>query len=229
MSATKLAEGVHAVAAGGVNVFLIEEPSGLTLIDAGFPGRESVILDAVRSLGRAPADVGNIVLTHAHPDHIGGLAALKRATGAKTWIHALDRDIAVRGSGFRPMTAAPGLLPGLMFALLVRPGVSVEPTVIDHVIEDGQRLPPGGGLRVVHCPGHCAGQVALLCEARGVLFAGDVATHIAGLGPPIGYEDRALGEASRRRLTAFDFEVAGFGHGKAITRGASEAFRRKWG
>lgn len=229
MSIAKIAEGVHGVAVGGVNVFLLEDASGLTLIDAAFPDKAEVVLDAVRGLGAAPADVKHIVLTHAHPDHIGSLAALKRATGARTYIHPLDRAIVERGSGFRPMTAAPGLLPKLLFALLFRPGVSVEPTAIDQTIEDGERLPVAGGLRVIHCPGHCAGQVALLSEARGVLFVADVATHVMGLGPPIGYEDRALGEASRRRLAAFDFDVAGFGHGKALTGGAAEAFRRKWG
>lgn len=123
MTTTRVVDGVHAVALGGVNVFLVEEPSGLTLVDAGFPGKAQIVLEAVRALGRAPSDVKHIVLTHAHPDHIGSLAALKRATGAQTYIHALDRDIAERGSGFRPMTAAPGLLPKVLFALLFRPGV----------------------------------------------------------------------------------------------------------
>ncbi len=223
--------GLHVVPVGAVNAFLIAGPDGLTLIDAGFPDKADVILAAVAKLGRAPADVRHIVLTHAHPDHIGSLAALKRATGAETWMHETDAPIAERGSGFRPMTPAPGLLSKVLFAVFARGGdkKSVEPCAIDHRVTGGDLLPVAGGLRAIHAPGHCAGQIALLWESRGVLFAADACSHVMGLGPPIGYEDRAEGERSQRKLSALAFDVACFGHGKVLAPKAAEGFRAKWG
>ncbi len=228
MKVTAVAEGLHAVAVGPVNVFLLDTPDGLALIDAGLPDRADGILRAMHGLGRDPRDLRHIVLTHAHPDHIGSLAALVEATGAETWMHPLDAPIAERGHGFRPMTAAPGLLRSLMFRAFVRPDASVQPARIDHLIHDGDVLPVAGGLSVVHVPGHCAGQVALLWR-NNVLFAGDACSNVPRLGEPLGYENRDDGQRSQRRLAGLDFRIACFGHGKAILHDAAACFRRRWG
>lgn len=229
MAIKTIMDGLHVVPVGAVNVFLLDGPDGLTLIDAGFPNSADAILGAVRTLGRAPADLRTIVLTHAHPDHVGSAAAVMRATGAKATIHAADAPIARRGSGFRPMTPSPGLLNTVLFRLFVRLDTEVEPVSVEPTMADGDVLPIAGGLRVIHVPGHCAGQVALLWTGRGVLFAADACGNVMGLGPPLGYEDRPEGERSQRKLAALDFDVACFGHGKPITRNASAAFRKRFG
>lgn len=228
MKARSITAGVHAIPLGGVNVFLVDGVHGLTLIDTGFPGKTDAILAALAELGRAPGDLRHIVLTHAHIDHIGSLAALVRATGAETWIHRLDAPIAESGSGFRPMTPAPSLLMRLLFWLLIKYKQSVEPARIDHRVEDGDVLPVADGLTAIAAPGHCAGQVALLSPGRGVLFAADVCTNLMGLGDPLGFEDEAEGRRSQRRLAGLDFRIACLGHGKAITRDAGRRFRAKW-
>lgn len=229
MAATAITAGLHAIPVGAVNVFLLDGQDGLVLIDAGFPDKTDTILGAMRDLGHAPGDLKHIVLTHAHPDHIGSLAALVRATGAQTWMHPLDAPIAERGSGFRPMKAAPELLKKLLFLAFSRSNATVEPARIDHLIGDNQILPLAGGLRAVHMPGHCAGQVALLWEGHDVLFTGDTCANILGLGAPLGYEDREEGERSQKKLAGLDFRIACFGHGKAIVDDAAKRFRSRWG
>lgn len=228
MALKRMADGVHMLSVGAVNVFIIEADDGLALIDAGLPGSEKPILAAVAQLRRVPEDVRHIVLTHAHPDHIGGAAALKRATGARTYMHPSDKPIAERGFGFRAMTAAPGLVSGMLFRMFWKRDATVESVLIDSTMGDGDVLPIAGGLRVVHVPGHCEGQIALLAQARSVLFAADACTNSMGLGDPIGFEDLLAGRASQHRLTTLEFEVAGFGHGKPIMGGASAKFRKKW-
>ena len=211
---------------GMVNMYLIDSPEGLTLIDAGLPGSLHKVLDALRALDRQPSDLKTIVLTHAHPDHIGSLAAVVRATKARTTMHTADCPIAETGAGFRPLSAAPGLLPTLLCTIFSRANATVEPAHIDQRMADGDVLPIAGGLEVIHVPGHCAGQVALLWRDRKVLFVGDTCTNMFGLGAPIGYEDRALGESSQRKLASLDFDVACFGHGGPILHDAANRFRK---
>lgn len=56
-----------------VNVYLVEETDGLTLVDAGLPYSAKGILQAASRLEKP---LGRIVLTHAHGDHVGALDAL---------------------------------------------------------------------------------------------------------------------------------------------------------
>ena len=75
----KVAEGVYRVPARAANAYLVEADNGLVLVDTGLPGSEKRILKAIEGLGRKPADVKLILLTHRHLDHIGSAAALKGA------------------------------------------------------------------------------------------------------------------------------------------------------
>ena len=122
----------------------------------------------------------------ATPDHIGSAAALVRETGATTYMHALDAPLAESGGPFRPMTPGRGLIPRVAFPLVWRPNERMEPFRIDRLLVDAETLPLAGGLRVVHVPGHCAGQVAFLCLRGRLLIAGDVCMNIFGLGDPVG-------------------------------------------
>ena len=153
MAMTRVTENLYRLALGIANAYLIVTPQSLVLVDTGFPDKADAVLQAVQDLGRKPEDLRDIILTHAHFDHIGSLAALVRTTRATTWMHVLDIPFAERGSGFRPMQAAPGLLRRGLFRIFSRPGQVVQPTNIDRVIEDGDVLPVAGGLHANHGPG----------------------------------------------------------------------------
>ena len=144
-------------------------------------------------------------------------------------MHPLDIPIAESGGPFRPMRAAPGLLRQVMSNLFFHPDERLEPVAIDQPLTAGEILPIAGGIEVIHTPGHCAGQVALLWLSRRMLFAGDVCTNVMGLGDPVGFENLNDGRASQRRLASLSFYAAGFGHGPPIARDASTRFRNKWG
>jgi glyoxylase-like metal-dependent hydrolase (beta-lactamase superfamily II) len=167
----RVIKGVHIVPMGFANSFLIEDDNGLTPIDAGFPGKESAVFGAIRRLGRSPDHHKHLVFTHAHPDHIGSAAAIVRGTGARTYLHPLDIPIAESGGPFRAMTPAPGLLGRVLCNLFFHPNERLAPIAIDQPLIPGEILPIAGGLEVIHVPGHCAGQVALLCRPGRMLFA----------------------------------------------------------
>jgi glyoxylase-like metal-dependent hydrolase (beta-lactamase superfamily II) len=229
MAARLIVPQLYEIPLGAVNVFLLEDSAGLTLIDAGIRGSGERLLAALRELGRQPGDIRRIIVTHCHPDHAGDLAALKRATGAPALMHPLDAPIVSQGLPQRPLTPTPGLLNGILFRLFIRP-MPFEPAPVEQLVNDGDELPIAGGLRVIHIPGHCAGQIALHWPQHGgVLFAADAASHMMGLGLSIGYEDLAEGKRSLAKLAGLDFATACFGHGTAIVGGAAEQFRRRWG
>jgi glyoxylase-like metal-dependent hydrolase (beta-lactamase superfamily II) len=228
MTVKRVIKGVHIVPMGMANAFLIEDDDELTLIDAGFPGKEAAVFGAIRELGRSPGQLKHLIFTHGHPDHIGSAAAIVRETSARTYMHPLDIAIAESGGPFRPMKPAPGLLGQVLCRLFFHPEERLEPVAIDHPLTARDTLSIAGGIEVIHTPGHCAGQVALLWHPGRMLFAGDVGSNLMGLGDPVGFENLEEGRESQRKVAGLSFEAAGFGHGAPIARDASARVRNKW-
>jgi glyoxylase-like metal-dependent hydrolase (beta-lactamase superfamily II) len=226
MATTQIVEGLWQIALGPVNAFLLDQGE-LTLIDTGVPKSEDKIVAAIKSVGKNAADLKYIIVTHCHPDHSGSLAALKRMTGAIAYMHPDDAAMVRRGEGKRPMKAASGLMRKIFFTAFVAFNKgAIEPAVVDREIGDGTELPIGGGLKAIHVPGHCAGQLAFLWPRRRLLFAADACSNMMGLGYSLGYEDLALGQRALSKLAAFDFDIAVFGHGNPIMTGAAQRFRQ---
>jgi glyoxylase-like metal-dependent hydrolase (beta-lactamase superfamily II) len=228
MSARQVVPGLHEIPLGFVNAFLLDTGDGLALIDTGVAGSAGKILEAVQEIGRQPAEIRHILVTHCHGDHSGSLAELKRLTGAPATMHPEDAELVRAGKSMRPVKPAPGLVNALVCRFLLRSApTEVEPAGVEHEVRDGEELP--GGLRAIHVPGHCAGQLAFLWPRHGgVLIAADAAANVFGLALSPIYEDLAEGRRSLAKLAALDFEVACFGHGRPIPSGAAARFRRKW-
>ncbi|MEU3534375.1 MBL fold metallo-hydrolase [Streptomyces murinus] len=224
--------------------YLWRDGEALTLIDAGTIGAGPVIAEAVRALGRAPEDVRRIVLTHFHEDHAGGAGEFAALSGAEVLAHRLDAPF-VRGE-------APGPAPRLAeWELPIRAEVARQlpegtplppPSVTE--VTDGEVLGFGGGAQVVHVPGHTDGSIALHLPAEGVLFTGDTvaalpAEGVLRAGEPVPTDpvehtlipgvfnlDRPRLLDSVRRLADLGAEVACFGHGDPVLRGAAAELRR---
>src|SRR5688572_19052771 len=79
----RMIDNIYYVGASGVTAFLITTPSGHIVTDGGFAETAPIILENIRKLGFNPRDVRYLLNSHAHYDHAGGLAALKRTTGAR--------------------------------------------------------------------------------------------------------------------------------------------------
>ena len=103
MSVKRVIKGVHIVPMGMANAFLIEGDDGLTLIDAGYPGKEAAVFGAILGSRRSPDQLKHLIFTHGHPDHIGSAAAIVQETGARTYMHPLDIPMAESGGPFRPL------------------------------------------------------------------------------------------------------------------------------
>lgn len=176
-----------------VNTFIIAGPS-ITLVDAGVAGSRERIFEYIRSIGRDPAEIRLLILTHSHPDHIGGARAIRDATGCAVAAHAAERawieDVNLQCNN-RPVPGFHTLVGG--------------PVAVDHLLEDGEVLELGTGHQldcvVFHTPGHSQGSVSLLVRSGGVLITGDAVPVLGAL--PV-YDDVLASAESILRLMGID-------------------------
>jgi glyoxylase-like metal-dependent hydrolase (beta-lactamase superfamily II) len=259
MRAQRVTEHVFRVSLKIVNVFLVVLPDAITMVDAGTRRSWPRVAEAIRELDYRPADVEDILITHLHADHTGGLAEAAEATGARVWMHPGDAGLVGAGQARRPVKPSPGNLAGPLLGLMTGiTSATVRPVDADGLVEDRLEIPAAGGVLPIWTPGHTAGHVSYLWPGDGgVLFVGDAATHYSRLRPSPIYEDYERGLQSLRELAALrgpgspgrgdaatlggaaplglagwadlDFQAACFAHGRPIVGGAAAAFARAWG
>jgi metallo-beta-lactamase class B len=139
----EIATGLFYVGSSDIAVFAIRTPEGLILIDGGYESTAPQILANLRALGLDPRDVRILLNTHAHMDHAGGLAELKRATGARLYASpesALLLEAGGRGDFF------------------LGDSMIYEPVAVDRRLADGERVTLGGVTLTAHfTPGHTKG------------------------------------------------------------------------
>jgi glyoxylase-like metal-dependent hydrolase (beta-lactamase superfamily II) len=201
-------------------VYVLFEEERVVVIDAATPGRAGAVWRHLDSLGYPPEAVDEIWLTHGDIDHMGSVAALKAASGAKVVAHRADVPLvdgrADRELGPLPLAGAYERLVNWSIRRLVR----YTPTQVDHPVEDGDML---GVWRVVHVPGHTGGSTCFYHPGRKIAIVGDALNHRQGrLGaPPAMFTpDMAQAHRSIRRIAALDFEVCCFGHGPPLMENA---------
>lgn len=165
---------IHRLALRLSLAYIIESDSGVVLVDAGIKGEEQKILRRITEVSKG--DLRLIFITHAHLDHYGSAAALKRITGAPIAIHQLDEEAMALGEtrlgsarNFGRVLAP--LLP------VVHPLIGPEPAKADLIVEDGDFLGDYGlDARVLFTPGHTNGSCCLIVDER-LAFVGDLVTN----------------------------------------------------
>ncbi len=161
----------------GVNCYLIETDSGYVLIDTGLSRRRRVLEAELRSAGCEPGKLRLIVLTHAHGDHAGSCAYLRKEYHAPIAMHGSDVGKAERGDMFwSPDRSSLSTVIAKALSSLVGLA-SFEPFEPDVLLHDGQDLGEYGlNATALHLPGHSPGSLGILCNT-GDFFCGDLFTN----------------------------------------------------
>jgi glyoxylase-like metal-dependent hydrolase (beta-lactamase superfamily II) len=146
-----------------VNVFLMGADR-ITLIDSGVAGAEELIFAALQRAALGPEGIGQLILTHSHPDHLGAARAIRRASGCRVLAHGAERgwiedtELQERERpvpGFRTLVGGP--------VAVDTPLLGGETVTVDRSLS----------LQVLHTPGHSPGSISLWCPEERALFSGD--------------------------------------------------------
>jgi glyoxylase-like metal-dependent hydrolase (beta-lactamase superfamily II) len=136
----------------------------VTLVDTGVKGADSQIFRRLQELKRDPSEIRTVLLTHAHPDHIGSLADIRSHHPVQVLAHSAERS----------------WIEDIQHQLRERPVPGFHQLVagsskVDRTLNDGDIVELGGGARchVLHTPGHSPGGISIHVPTLHTLFTGD--------------------------------------------------------
>jgi glyoxylase-like metal-dependent hydrolase (beta-lactamase superfamily II) len=175
----RLAPGLHRIGSDVVNIYLVVDSAGVTIVDAGLSGHWRELDHELTQLGRSIDEVRGIVLTHGDSDHIGFAERLRQGNGIVVHVHELDAarargEISKPNTGWGPIKVRPLL--GFLWYGARHGGLRTRPVREVVTFADGEELDLPGFPRIIHVPGHTPGSVAVHAAAVDALFVGDAMT-----------------------------------------------------
>ena len=139
----QLIGNIYYVGTDGIAVYIIKTSQGLILMDTAMPQSTGMIKDNIAKLGFKVADIKYILNTHAHLDHTGGFAEIKKETGAQ--LVAGERDKALLEGGYYPGDEK-------------NADLSFPAVKVDRAVKEGDKVTLGDTTLMAHeTPGHSPG------------------------------------------------------------------------
>ena len=182
------------------NIIYLDADDFQILVDTGTGMFIDRLVKSLNDRGTSLEKITDIILTHSHIDHIGGLIEIYDKTKPKIHLHKNEAD---------PINAG-----DMRFTLADTFGAELPQVSIDNILNEGDVLKFGDMcLTVYHTPGHSSGSICLGVDDTGVMITGDTMFS----GGSFGRVDFPTGSAkllveSLKRLTELEFEIALPGH-----------------
>ncbi len=142
------------------NIGFLDSGSSKVLIDTGTGVYSNQLQYALEQVGSSLESITDVLLTHSHIDHIGGVIPLLKEASPRIHLHKAEADLI--NSGDMSLTL------GETF------GSDMPPIKIEGLLEEGHTLELGNlKVKVLHTPGHSAGSVCYHIEEHGIVYTGD--------------------------------------------------------
>ena len=142
----RIADHTWAIGTAGITALLLKTDAGALLIDGGLPQAATLLLANMRALGVAPGDLKLILASHAHGDHAGAIASVKRATGAQL-LNSAESAVLMANGGSDDIHFGDDIL--------------YPPVQTDRILHDGEVVVLGTLRLTAHfIPGHTPGSIA---------------------------------------------------------------------
>lgn len=139
----QLIGNIYYVGTEGIAVYVIKTSQGLILMDTAMPQSTGMIKDNIAKLGFKVADIKIVLNSHAHLDHTGGFAEIKKETGAQ--LVAGERDKPLLEGGYYPGDEK-------------NEDLTFPPVKVDRVVKEGDKVTLGDTTLIAHAtPGHSPG------------------------------------------------------------------------
>ena len=149
----RIAGNLYYVGTYDLASYLISTSKGLILINTGIPGSDTMIRQHVEALGFRFSDIKILLATHAHFDHVGAMAAIKKITGAKLMIQKRDAHLLADG--------------GSSDVIMGGHGPMFPPVKADRLLRDRDLIQLGEmQMLVLHHPGHTKGACSFLFSVK---------------------------------------------------------------
>jgi len=198
---------------GNLNLVLAWDNKHLVLVDAGVPGQEGAIAEAIANAGFNTEDLTHIIITHQDWDHVGSISGLmKLAPTAKIVAHVEEAPY-IDGRKL-PIKLAARLEQYDSLPKEQRAGVDdwknnydTSPIHVTEQVQDGQVLPICGGVEIVHVPGHTPGHIAVYFRESRIIVCGDAANIRDGVlvgSNPIHTHDMEMADRSLEKIKGYD-------------------------
>ncbi len=190
------------------NIIYIDGGEKQVLVDTGTGLYSSNVDKSLQQLGSSLEAITDVILTHSHIDHIGGVIPIIESGSPKIHLHKEEADMINSGN--------------MLLTLSDTFGVELPAMNIEGVLNEGDVLSFGDvNLEVIHTPGHSSGSICLFIESLGVMITGDTLFS----GGSFGRVDFPTGDPAKlvhslKRLSEMKFEIALPGHMSPMRHGA---------
>jgi hydroxyacylglutathione hydrolase len=193
------------------NITFIKTNDHHILVDAG-TGLYAQSLDKnLQSVGSSLSSITDIILTHSHIDHLGGVIPILEIGSPKLYLH--EAEAIPINNGDMSSTL------GNTF------GVDLPPLRIEGILEEGSILDFGDILMTVyHTPGHSEGSVVIELNGTGILMTGDTLFSGGSFGRvdfPTGSPNKLV--RSLKRISEMQFDIGLPGHMSAMKYNAKKS------
>lgn len=221
-----------------LNLSVLKDHNSLVLVDTGLEGPQ--YLEALIRLFEEDqlsfSDLDAIVLTHQDFDHIGGLHGILESfeKTVEVCLHEAEKSYIVGEEDL--IKGGRGRMPSLFQMLRKKmsrdrghnyeDGSEIK---VVRVLKDGDELPFGGGVKIIHTPGHTPGNICLYHKSSKTLIAGDTVNYMEGrlIGPnPIYTYDIERAMTSLEKLLDYDIQRIICYHGGLYEDDPNGALRR---